>query len=560
MNDDKEFEELELEVLGMTCDSCAVHVSKALRGIKGVQHVDVPGWNLNKAFVQASLGVTDEAVITAVKSAGYETTILSKKRGNVEVKSDSTFDYDLAVIGTGGAGMSAAIKGAELGKKAVIIESGTVGGTCVNIGCVPSKLLIRAAEMRFKADHHPFRGVKTSSSGINWKEVIAQKDELIIDLRQSKYLDILSSYGEQITLLRGRAKLEPGGYVVINNRRIRAGKIVIATGARPHKLPIQGVNDSEILTSTTAMELVKQPVSLIIIGGRAIALELGQMFARFGTEVTILQRSSRLIPDHDPVIAEALAEYLREEGLKVHTGVKTLKLQQESGNKTVTCEINGLLQVFKAEQVLMATGRAPNTTDMGLKEVGVKVDDQGFIAVNDYLQTSSPLIYAAGDVTGKPRFVYVAAATGGIAAENALTANRKKVDLSILPSVIFTDPQVATVGLTEEEAKKQGYSVKVATLPLSHVPRALAARDTRGLIKLVADRTSDRLLGAHVLAAEGGEVIQTATLAVKFGKEHGVTVKELREILFPYLVQVEGLKLAMLSFEKDVTKLSCCAG
>jgi len=197
---------------------------------------------------------------------------------------------------------------------------------------------------------------------------------------------------------------------------------------------------------------------------------------------------------------------------------------------------------------------------MGLEEVGVELDAGGFIKVDEFMQTSHPRIYAAGDVTNRPKLVYVAAAAGGIAAENALDGNSKRLDLTVLPDVIFTDPQVATVGLTEAQARARDYDVKVTTLPLAYVPRALAARDTRGLIKLVADRSSDRLLGAHILAAEGGEVIQTAALAVRYGLQYGFTVANLREMLFPYLVQVEGLKLATQSFEKDVAQLSCCAG
>jgi mercuric reductase len=325
-------------------------------------------------------------------------------------------------------------------------------------------------------------------------------------------------------------------------------------------LPMNGIENVEVLTSTTAMALDRQPRSLIVIGGRAVALELGQAFARFGTEVTIFQRSGRLIPEHEPEIAELLTDYLREEGLNIYTGARPLAIRQDNTEKVIAAEVNGKRREFRAEEVLMAVGRTPNTRDMGLEESGVELDSDGFIVVDDYMQTTNPSIYAAGDVANRPKLVYVAAAAGGIAAENALNGDIKKLDLTVLPDVIFTDPQVATVGLTEAEAVKEGYDVKVANLPLAYVPRALTARDTRGLIRLVADRSSDRLLGAHVLAAEAGEVIQAAALAVKFGRDHGFTVRELREMLFPYLVQAEGLKLAAQAFEKDVAQLSCCAG
>jgi mercuric reductase len=315
-----------------------------------------------------------------------------------------------------------------------------------------------------------------------------------------------------------------------------------------------------VLTSTTAMALKKQPESLLVIGGRAVALELGQTFARLGTQVTILQRSPRLIPDHEPEIAETVTEALRAEGVTIHTGVIPQGIREENGHKVVIVEINGEQHEFRTEQVLMATGRRPNTQKLGLAEVGVDLDERGFIKVNDRMETTKAHIYAVGDVTNRPEFVYVAAAAGGIAAANALANEGKSLNLNILPEVIFTDPQIAKVGLTEAEAAARGYNIKTSTLPLEYVPRALAARDTRGLIKLVAEQGGDRLLGAHVLAAEGGEIIQTAALALKFGLQYGFTVENLREMLFPYLTQVEGLKLAAQTFEKDVAQLSCCAG
>jgi mercuric reductase len=221
----------------------------------------------------------------------------------------------------------------------------------------------------------------------------------------------------------------------------------------------------------------------------------------------------------------------------------------------VQAEINGQLETCTAEQLMIATGRRPRTSDLGLDEAGVQVGSRGEILVNEHLQTTNPDIYAAGDCLGEPMYVYVAAYAGGMAAENALTGAGRIYDLSALPHVIFTDPQVASVGLTEAQAREKGFKVKTSVLHLKDVPRALAARDTRGLIKLVAEENTGRLLGAHVLADEAGEVIQEATLAIRFG----LTVKDLVETFHPYLTMVEGLKLAALTFERDVTKLSCCA-
>lgn len=564
MNEKQTEQRMELEVRGMTCDACALHVTRALQGVEGVLEVNVPGWASGQAFLSARPDVDEAQLVNAVEQAGYRASLrtpaAAAQTKPLAETEERDADFDLIVIGTGGGGMAAAIKAAELGRRAAIIEAGVLGGTCVNIGCVPSKALMRAAEAYYRAGHHPFAGVQTRAESLDWPAVIGQKDHLVGELRQGKYEDVLASYGERITLIRGRARLLPDGAVALDNgRTITAARIVIASGAAPRILPLDGIDEVEVLTSTSAMALAALPRSLVVIGGRAIALELGQAFARFGVQVTLLQRSSRLIPEHESEIAEALAGYLHEEGLAVHTGVRPLAIRQEAEEKVITADVGGERRQFRAEQVLMAVGRTPHTSEMGLAEAGVALDADGFIVVNEFMQTSNPRIYAAGDVTQYPKLVYVAAAGGGIAAENALEGNRKRLDLTVVPDVIFTDPQVASVGLTERQALAHIYDVKTTTLPLAYVPRALAARDTRGLIKLVADRNSDRLLGAHVLAAEAGEVIQTAALAMRMGLRYGFTVTDLREMLFPYLVQVEGLKLAAQTFEKDVAQLSCCA-
>lgn len=557
-------QQIDLDIRGMTCDACARHVMKALQGANGVLQAQVPGWTSGRATVTAAAEVEDEVLTQAVKAAGYRARVVARRSvTGPPPPSDwgRDADYDLIVIGTGGAGMAAAIKAAELGRRVCLIEAGTIGGTCVNIGCVPSKTLIRTAEAYHTAGHHPFTGLRTRAEGLDWAAVIGQKDQLVDELRQSKYLDVLASYGDRITLMRGRAQIQPDGSVALDDGRVcRPGKLVIATGARPRILPLEGIDQVPVLDSTSAMALTKQPRSLLVLGGRAVALELGQMFARLGTQVTLLQRSKWLIPEHEPQLAEALADYLREEGLTIYTGVTPMAIRRENSTTVLTTDVHDQRREFRAEQVLMAVGRTPNTHGMGLAEAGIRLDKQGFIIVDDRLQTSHPNIYAAGDVTNRPKLVYVAAAAGGIAAENALTGGEQRLDLTVLPDVIFTDPQVATVGLTETEAVTQGHEVKVSTLPLAYVPRALAARDTRGLIKLVADRTSDRLLGAHVLSAEAGELIQTAALAIECGRRYGFTVRDLRGVLFPYLTQVEGIKLAAQTFEKDIAQLSCCAG
>ncbi len=356
-------------------------------------------------------------------------------------------------------------------------------------------------------------------------------------------------------MIRGQAKLTGGRSVAVNGKSYTPGKIVLATGASPWAPPIAGLKETGFLDSTDALSLEALPKSLLVIGGGAIGLELGQLFARFGVRVTILEAAPRIAPREEPEIGAALTQYLEDEGVQTHTGLRISRVERARDGCCVLTERNSATEVFEAEQILIAAGRRPNTQNLGLEEAGVRVGQRGEILVNEYLQTDNPDIYAAGDCIGEPMFVYVAAYAGGLAAENALMGAGRRYDLLPLPRVTFTDPQIASVGLGEAQAKERGLQVKRALLHLKDVPRALVAHDTRGLIKLIAESATGKLLGAHVLAAEAGEVIQEAVLAIRFG----LTIQEIVETFHPYLTMVEGLKLAALAFEKDVSKLSCCA-
>ncbi len=330
---------------------------------------------------------------------------------------------------------------------------------------------------------------------------------------------------------------------------------MIATGSHPWAAPIPGLQEAGFLTSEQALSLEALPASLIIIGGGSIGLELAQLFTRFGVQVMVLGSGPHVAKAEEPEIGQALVRYLEDEKIRICTNVTIKRVERGDGEYHVHTEAEGKPEICRAEQLLVATGRRPNTNGFGLEQAGVRVESRGEIVVNEHLQTANPDIYAAGDCIGDPMYVYIAAYAGGLAAENALTGVGKVFDLTALPHVTFTDPQIASVGLTEQQAKAKGLRVQTALLPLSHVPRALAARNTKGLIKLVAEEQTSRLLGVHVLAAEAGEVIQEATLAIRFG----LTVQDLAETFHPYLTMVEGLKLAALTFKKDVSKLSCCA-
>ncbi len=462
--------------------------------------------------------------------------------------------YDLIVIGAGSAGFSAAITAAQSGARVALIGYGLLGGTCVNVGCVPSKAMIRAAEILHQTKAAArFAGIRAQASVVDWPALVAQKDALVTALRHAKYSDLLPTY-ENITYIEGSARVTGEG-VCVDGKRIRSGKVIIATGSSATAPDIDGIDEVPYLTSTEVLELDRLPASLLVIGGGYIGCELAQMLGRFGVEITLVCRS-RILPDAEPEISEALTRYLRDEGITVLDG---LAYRSISGNgKAVSLEIqqNGQYRTIRTEQVLVTTGRRPNTKGLGLEENGIALRAHAGIQVDEQMRTTRPGVYAAGDVTGTDQFVYMAAYGAKIAARNALNGDSKVYDNSAMPWVVFSDPQVAGVGLSEAAAKAKGLTVKTSVIGLEHVPRALAARDTRGMIKLVADQQTNQLIGVQIIAPEGSDSIQTAVLAIK----HGLTVADLAGTIFPYLTTVEGLKLAAQTFDQDVSKLSCCAG
>ncbi len=467
-------------------------------------------------------------------------------------KKDDT--YDLAVIGAGSAGFSAAITAAEQGARVALIGHGVIGGTCVNVGCVPSKTMIRAAEALYGARAASrFDGIVGEARVVDWPRVIAAKDELVAGLRQKKYVELLPQY-EGIGYIEGAARLADGG-VAVSDMIVGAPKIVITTGARPAVPPIPGLEKVRYLTSTSLLELDALPKSLIVVGGGFIGAELAQMIARMGVAVTMVCRS-RLLPQTEPEVSDALMDEFRREGMRLHCGVAYDVCREDASGVTLCVKEEGELIELRAEKVLIATGRAPNIHGLGLVEAGVALDERGAIMVDPHMRTSKAGVYAAGDVTDRDQFVYMAAYGAKLAARNALGGDTLIYENAAMPWVVFTDPQVAGVGLTETQAAGAGHEAKVSVVSLDQVPRALAARDTRGLIKLVADAHTDRLLGGQILAPEGADSVQTLALALK----HGMTAHALGETIFPYLTTVEGLKLAAQGFERDVAKLSCCAG
>lgn len=463
--------------------------------------------------------------------------------------------FDLAVIGAGSAGFSAAIAAAELGARVALIGYGTIGGTCVNVGCVPSKTMIRAVEGVHRAvEANRFDGVEATARVTDWAAMVRQKQALVDELRGAKYEDVLPNY-EAVTYIEGKARFQADGSLMVGGGSIEAGRVIIATGSHQHVPEIKGLAGVDWLDSTSALQLSALPDSLLIVGGGYIGVEIAQIFARAGCSVTIVARHG-LLPQAEPEISAALADAFEGEGITVLNGLTYERVEQADGNMTLHASHQGQPLEISAERLMLATGRAPNSPGLGLVGAGIKTGENGGIIVDATMQTTRPGVYAAGDVTGRDAFVYMAAYGAKMAAQNAVGAGAEEYDSSTMPAVVFSDPQVASVGLTEAAAKAQGFETVVSVLGLEHVPRALAARDTRGLIKLVAEKGSKKLLGAHIVAPEGADSIQTAAMALKMG----MTYDELGCMIFPYLTTVEGLKLAAQTFEKDVAKLSCCAG
>ncbi|WP_424983819.1 mercury(II) reductase [Maritalea sp. S77] len=463
--------------------------------------------------------------------------------------------YDLAVIGAGSAGFSAAITAADSGARVALIGYGTIGGTCVNVGCVPSKALIRATEaLHASSAAKRFNGIEVTSRLTSWSDVVRQKQQLVDELRGVKYADLLPSY-ENVDYIEGQASFGKDGALFVDGTAFAATKIVIATGTRPSIPSINGIKDVPYLTSTTALEQETLPSSMLVIGAGYIGVELAQIFARAGVDVTLVSRRG-VLPEAEPEIGAALAGYLSDEGISIVSGISYDRIAKHKDGVELIVFEDGSPRTIVADKVLLATGRTPNIESLNLQNKGVVLNDVGGIKVDKQMRSSANDVFAAGDVTGEDQFVYMAAYGAKIAAKSAMGLETRAYDNMAMPAVVFSDPQVASVGLTEAQAQESGFSVKTSILTLENVPRALAARDTRGVIKLVANAQNGILLGAHILAPEGADSIQTAAMAIKCH----MTYQELADMIFPYLTTVEGLKLAAQTFDMDVKKLSCCAG
>lgn len=470
--------------------------------------------------------------------------------------------FDLAVIGSGGGAFAAAIRATRLGKRVVVVERGMIGGTCVNTGCVPSKALLAAAGARHAAlDSGRFPGVFTGAGPVDMHSLTAGKSALVESLRLNKYEDLISSYGWD--LRRGSAafagdETDPTLQITGSDgsvERLHARHYLIATGSSPWVPSIEGLREAGYLTSTTAMELDSVPESLLILGGGYVALEQAQLFSRLGSKVTLLVRS-RLASAEESEASRALLEVFADEGIRVIRRAVVESVGPCAGGGVVVRAMSPAgRDEYSAERLLVATGRRPVTQGLNLNAVGVRTGRMGEVMVDDMLATSNPRIWAAGDVTGHPEFVYVAASHGSLAVDNAFTGAERRVDYRSLPRVIFTSPNLAAVGLTDKQARESGIDCESRVVSLEHVPRALVNRDTRGFIKMVADSETGRIVGITAVAQNAGEIAAAGVYIL----EAGMTVDQVANMWSPYLTMAEGIKLTAQSFTRDVSQLSCCA-
>jgi len=554
---------------GMTCASCAEHVKAALESVPGVRSAFV-SYPKGSAQLAVEAGSSTGALIAAVSDFGYRAAFVNAPRkppqgrlldgiqesaGDGSQASLGNSKLHVAVIGSGGAAMACALKAAELGARVTLIERGTIGGTCVNVGCVPSKIMIRAAHIAHLRAKSPFDdGLTAAKPAIDRGRLLAQQQARVDELRHVKYESILDG-NPAITVLRGEAGFKDDHTLMVRlheggEHKVAFDRCLIATGAAPAIPPISGLKDTPYWTSTEALASDVIPPRLAVIGSSVVAVELAQAFARLGSRVTILARRTLLFRE-DPAMGDALTTAFREEGIEVQERTQTGHVVWQD-DEFVLATGRGEL---RADKLLVATGRIANTQNLNLEAAGVALNQQGSIVMDDHMRTSAPDIFAAGDCADHPQFVYVAAAAGTRAAINMM-GGEARLDLSAMPAVVFTDPQIATVGLSELEARIKNINTISRLLTLDNVPRALANFDTRGFIKLVMEEGSRRLVGVQAVAPEAGELIQTAVLAI----HNQMTVEELADQLFPYLTMVEGIKLAAQTFKKDVKQLSCCAG
>ncbi|MFQ5578570.1 MAG: mercuric reductase [Anaerolineae bacterium] len=418
-------------------------------------------------------------------------------------------EFQAIIIGSGQAGNPLAHNLADSGWKVALIEREHMGGSCINYGCTPTKTMLASAQLAHYARRAPDFGVQAGPVRVNLADVVARKNKLVHDWRAGQEHHAASR--PNITLYRGEARFTGPRTVTVNDEELTASHIFINTGTGPLVLPIEGIEAVPYLTNRNIMDLTAVPEHLLVIGGSYIGLEFGQMFRRFGSHVTVVEYMAQLIPREDADVASALQTALEAEGIQFHLNSQATKVEQAADGSlrlTVQPRDGGPARTLAGSHILLAAGRSPNTDGLGLEAAGVETR-RGWIPVNEYLETNVPGVYALGDVNGGPAFTHIAYNDFQIAFHNLLNGDKRSTAGRIVPYALFTDPELGRVGMTEKEARAAGHAIKVGTIPMEWVARAIERDETAGLMKVVVDAATDRILGAAILGAGGAELVQT---------------------------------------------------
>jgi pyruvate/2-oxoglutarate dehydrogenase complex dihydrolipoamide dehydrogenase (E3) component len=414
--------------------------------------------------------------------------------------------YDAIVIGSGQAGNPLSQKLADRGWSVALVEQEHLGGTCVNTGCTPTKTMIASAQVAHYARNAGRWGVLTGEVGVDLPAVVARKDAVVQQWRagQEKKVRERSS----LHLVRGHARFVGPRKIRVGAEELDGERILINTGARPNVPRLDGLDAVGYLTNATIMQLSEVPEHLLILGGGYIGLEFGQMFRRFGSRVTVIHRGEQILPREDADVAQELQKALESEGIRFVLNANTTRVEGRGRDISLVMDTGGGPKTVSGSHLLVATGRRPNTDDLGLEHAGVELDGQGFVRVNGRLETSVPGVWALGDVKGGPAFTHISYNDYQIVYANLVEGKQLSTDGRLVPYAVFTDPQLGRVGMTEKEARDTGRRFKVGKIPMAWVARAIERDETAGLMKVVVDAETDRLLGAAILGTEGGELVQ----------------------------------------------------
>lgn len=425
-------------------------------------------------------------------------------------------EYDLIVLGGGMAGLPVAMKCAYAGMDTALVEQDLLGGTCLNRGCIPTKAMIRSAEVADLAHRSEEFGIDIDGGiSADMEAIVQRKDDIVESIRDGAYENVEEN--DNVTFIEERGVFDAPRELRVGDRTISAEQVVVNTGARPAKPPIDGLDDVEVLDSTSMLFLDEVPDSLAVIGGGYVGCEYAQMYSRFGADVTVFQRPDRLLPREDPEVSEVIEAAFLDEDIDVHTETTVAALGSDGEDIVVDADEADDSISVTASEVLLATGRQPNTDTIGLEDAGIETDDGGFVETDDGFETTTDGVYAIGDVAGSPMFTHSARDDADLLYRHLAKDEEISTDDRVVPWAVFTDPEVGHVGLTEHEARDAGYDVGVGRQNLAQQGKPKALGETEGFVKLVTDADTGELLGAHIVGEDGAEIVHELVLAIELG-------------------------------------------